>query len=924
MTVEEIEIIVTAKVEEALKTFQKFLPAIKQTMKQSQEAFSKVDMKEFNKKVQQAVNFTKKKVQDLKKSSENNEIAIKVTNKDAQKQISQIQKQIDSLQEKINARQMKLNIILPRLDKIANIEEVEYQGVVTAKGVSQKNKITNNINNSKEFQRLSAQEEKLVDEIRVYSRYLDEAKSKMSQLEQETNKTSTTQNKLSSFFGTFKKKIEQTKPSITSMKNSFSGMPKVTQNITNNIKNIGNGLKNGLGNILKYTGALLSLRGIYFTLSSCAQSWLSSQNAGAKQLSANIDYMKYAMGSTFAPVIQYVTGLIYQLMKAIQSVAYALTGVNIFAKASASSYASMAGSAKKAKEETKQLAGVHNEINNISDNNSDSGSSGGTTGPSFDLSQMSNTPNSIIDAIKNGNWYEVGATIGEKLNEAMDNIPWDKIQSTAKNIGTNIAQFLNGFIETTNWNDLGNTFAQGLNTALNFLNSFAKNFNWKETGRAIVDGINGFLDGFDWKMCGETIGEFTKGLLDIMIIFIEEYDFQKFPNKIAECLANIDWSQIINKIFELLGAALVKFSVIGAVMNVAELILKICNLAVEYFKPKIEECGGNVMLGLLEGIAEIGDNIGQWIVDHIFQPFIDGFKNAFGIHSPSTVMAEMGVYLIEGLLQGLLDLWNRIKAPFEEFGTNVSNKFSEIKSKIIDWTNNTKITVSNWGNNVKSKISECWSNASSTISEKVNNMKNSISTGLNNAKSTISIWGDNIKNTFTNLGRNATTWGKDLATNMASGIRNNIGKVTNAVNSVANKIKSFLHFTEPDEGPLSNFHTYMPDMIDLMVDGIRNNTSKVKKEIENLAGTMSYTINTEAVTNIPSTNANINPINTRSSNSLFSMLNDIMAYKEGNNNDRPIYLTVNVGNTKIGQILLDNLRDMKRQTGKDIEAIIGD
>ena len=63
--------------------------------------------------------------------------------------------------------------------------------------------------------------------------------------------------------------------------------------------------------------------------------------------------MKYAMGSALAPVIQFVTNLVYQLMKAIQSVAYALTGVNIFAKASASSYASMAGSAKKAKNETK-------------------------------------------------------------------------------------------------------------------------------------------------------------------------------------------------------------------------------------------------------------------------------------------------------------------------------------------------------------------------------------------------------------------------------------------------------------------------------------------------------------------------------------------------------------------------------------------
>lgn len=963
MTVEEIEIIVTAKVEEALKTFQKFLPAIKQTMKQSQEAFSKVDMKEFNKKVQQAVNFTKKKVQDLKKSSENNEIAIKVTNKDAQKQISQIQKQIDSLQEKINARQMKLNIILPRLDKIANIEEVEYQGVVTAKGVSQKNKITNNINNSKEFQRLSAQEEKLVDEIRVYSRYLDEAKSKMSQLEQETNKTSTTQNKLSSFFGTFKKKIEQTKPSITSMKNSFSGMPKVTQNITNNIKNIGNGLKNGLGNILKYTGALLSLRGIYFTLSSCAQSWLSSQNAGAKQLSANIDYMKYAMGSTFAPVIQYVTGLIYQLMKAIQSVAYALTGVNIFAKASASSYASMAGSAKKAKEETKQLAGVHNEINNISDNNSDSGSSGGTTGPSFDLSQMSNTPNSIIDAIKNGNWYEVGATIGEKLNEAMDNIPWDKIQSTAKNIGTNIAQFLNGFIETTNWNDLGNTFAQGLNTIIYFGYNFVTNFDWKQFGKAIGDAINGFFNNVDWAVAAKTLSEGIKGILDTISTTLETIDWQQMARDVEEYVQNIDWSGVVSAIFRGIGAALG-----GLALFLGTLISDAFTGIGKYFDDKIEECGGNIVLGILKGIGDAVIGIGQWIYDNIFKPFIDGFKSAFGIHSPSTVMEEQGKFIIEGLKNGLTGIWEKVAGIFEGFSKNVKDKFKEIKEKVEDtWEKVKSKTKEKWeeikGNvtdtwknikdsakekfdNIKSKVTDTWnnikndpnkvgmataiSNTFSSIKEKVrekfDNIKTKVTDSWNNIKNdkNLSSMSDTIKNTFSNLSSKSSDWGKDLVSNMASGIKNNIHKVTSAVNSVAEKIKNFLHFTEPDEGPLSNFHTYMPDMIDLMVNGIKTNTSKVKNEIENLAGTMSYTINTEAVTNIPSTNANINPINTRSSNSLFSMLNDIMAYKEGNNNDRPIYLTVNVGNTKIGQILLDNLRDMKRQTGKDIEAIIGD
>ena len=303
MTVEEIEIIVTAKVEEALKEFEKMLPAIKEKMKQVQEAFSKVDTKAMTNKLHQAVNFMKKKMQDLKKSSENNEIAIKVNNKDAQKQISQIQKQINSLQEKINARQMKLNVINPQIDKIVD----DTRKSVTPEGINPNSKamdttVNNALNSNKDFTSLNSQAQKLYTEIEMYNKQLEQAKSKMAQLEQETSKTATTQNKLGSFFGAFKQKIEQVRPSITGIKNIFSKMPaigqnlsKVTQNVTNNIKGMSTGVKNGLGHVLKYAGALVSLRSIYSTLNSCASSWLSSQNAGAKQLSSNIEYLKYSM-----------------------------------------------------------------------------------------------------------------------------------------------------------------------------------------------------------------------------------------------------------------------------------------------------------------------------------------------------------------------------------------------------------------------------------------------------------------------------------------------------------------------------------------------------------------------------------------------------------------------------------------------------
>lgn len=716
MTVEEIEIIVTAKVEETLKEFQKILPTIKQTMKQAQEAFSKVDTKTMTNKLHQAVQFMKKKMQDFKKSSENNEIAIKVNNKDAQKQISQIQKQIDSLQEKINARQMKLNIINPQIDKIVD----DTKNSVVPDGISKNDKsmdtvVNNALSSNKDFTSLNSQAQKLYTEIEMYNKQLSEAKNKMTELGQQTSQTATTQNKLSSFFSAFKQKIEQVKPSISSIGNSFKKLPKITQNITNNIKGMGTGLKQGLGHVLKYAGALLSLRGIYSVLNNSASSWLSSQNAGAKQLSANIDYMKYAMGSALAPIIQFVTNLVYQLMKAIQSVAYALTGVNIFAKASANSYASMAGNAKKAKNETKQLAGVHNEINNISDNNSDSGS--GATSPSFDLSQMDNTPNSIIDAIKNGNWYGVGATVGQKLNEAMNSIPWDKIQNTAKKIGTGIAQTLNGFIATTDWKQVGNTFAQGLNTVLYLGQSFVKTFDFSNFGKSIGTSLSSLIGNIDWKALGDTLSSGIKGIFDTISGFFETFDWSVVVNGLLDFISGFDWNSVSDAIFKALGSACASLVKLGIVIG--EKINEALDIAKKYFQEKIEECGGNVVAGIFKGIVDAIAGIGQWIIEHIFQPFIEGFKNAFGIHSPSTVMEEQGNFIIQGLFNGISSLvgkitgiWNNMKSTaievFSNIKTSIVNKVTEIKNGISQKFQEAYNSIRNIFSNIESFFSNVW------------------------------------------------------------------------------------------------------------------------------------------------------------------------------------------------------------------------
>lgn len=91
---------------------------------------------------------------------------------------------------------------------------------------------------------------------------------------------------------------------------------------------------------------------------------------------------------------------------------------------------------------------------------------------------------------------------------------------------------------------------------------------------------------------------------------------------------------------------------------------------------------------------------------------------------------------------------------------------------------------------------------------------------------------DSITNGFSNLVQSAKTWGKDLLDNFINGIKAKWDDLKNTVGQTAQSIKDYLGFSEPEKGPLSNFHTYAPDMMDLFIKGIRDNEKKLTDQIE--------------------------------------------------------------------------------------------
>lgn len=78
----------------------------------------------------------------------------------------------------------------------------------------------------------------------------------------------------------------------------------------------------------------------------------------------------------------------------------------------------------------------------------------------------------------------------------------------------------------------------------------------------------------------------------------------------------------------------------------------------------------------------------------------------------------------------------------------------------------------------------------------------------------------------------AWDWGMDLIQNFVNGITGNIWRVTQGVEKVAERIKSLIAFSEPEDGPLSNFHTYAPDMMQLFAQGIKENEDLIARQFD--------------------------------------------------------------------------------------------
>ncbi len=165
-------------------------------------------------------------------------------------------------------------------------------------------------------------------------------------------------------------------------------------------------------------------------------------------------------------------------------------------------------------------------------------------------------------------------------------------------------------------------------------------------------------------------------------------------------------------------------------------------------------------------------------------------------------LAKAAEELIKTLGDGIINAGKSIVSA----GKEVYGKFKEGFSSVVDG-------AKNLGQNLLSKLR-------SGVSEGYK--------GLTETFKSIVKW---ISETIKNLIKTAKSWGRDLLQNFISGIGEKISALVDRLKGIGRTVRDYLGFSEPEKGPLSDFHTFAPDMMELFAAGVERGESQIRKQL---------------------------------------------------------------------------------------------
>ena len=618
---------------------------------------------------------------------------------------------------------------------------------------------------------------------------------------------------------------------------------------------------NGIGTLLRYGLGVRSLFALMSKLRSALVDgyknlarYSSRTNAAISSLMSALTRLKNSFAAAFDPILRAAAPALVTLINLISNavskigmLTAALTGAKTYTKATTiqEDYAKSLDKTSKSAKKAKAALASFDELNILDDNSSDSTKDDGSVDPSKMFEQVP-IDSAVLDfadklkkAFEEADWKGLGTLLGDKINELVDSVDWSgwgtkigkgmnaAIQTLYYtvdtvdwvNIGKHLAEAVNSIINEVDWDIFGRLLAKKFTVALDVAGGFLKELDWTKALQAFTSGFSGFynelqewLESKDWHRIGEIItAKLSDALRNGNVEGAVKSFFDAFTeaiNSLADLMDGIDFYQVAKDLVEMLIRAvsgvswdeltealgrLIGESVDAVIQILAGSLADVGN----YFKEKTQEAGGDAVAGFFLGIKDAIFGVGAWIVDNIFKPFWDGICAAFEIHSPSKKMAEIGGYIIAGLLDGIKDLPSKLKA-------NLDDALDKVVS---------------WGGDLKSKVKDAAADAVSKAVDEFKDLASKLKLKLDAAI-------DKVKDFAKDIASRMKSGAADAVTNAASQLGNLAGKAKEKFDNTIARAKSFV------TGLISKLKGGAADAVSNAASQLATMPQKVKEKLD--------------------------------------------------------------------------------------------
>jgi phage-related protein len=286
----------------------------------------------------------------------------------------------------------------------------------------------------------------------------------------------------------------------------------------------------------------------------------------------------------------------------------------------------------------------------------------------------------------------------------------------------------------------------------------------------------------------ENAGEIAQAGLDVLQTLIDGF---------AEATSGDGISQLIDttmQIVEMIGTFLVE----NAPTLITAAVELITQLAMMLTDPTnlqmLIDLSLQLILAIADGLVQSAPALGNAVIAVIGNLLTTLWNELPNILSTIvSLLGEVG-QLVIGLVGGLMgNSYDEVVGNVAAVGDFLSSSFENFITGLTGW-------ISNIGTN----ISQLWTDIVTFFTD-----------GITNVGDALSGWWDEITSFFSDLASSALNWAGDMVDNFVSGIRDGISSVGQGMSEFAAEAASWIHFSEPDKGALSNFSTFAPDMVDL-------------------------------------------------------------------------------------------------------------